>query len=171
MYLNFSKNVFVNYLKHFLFKNHKVFLSFRLLFDFLKTHVPTIFQPTTLVRHSCCTEARLYLMLWPSFLYCPFPYISKPPPFLHTGRKPGEFQWSSLTWSHLEPMKVRMRDFFSRLSTASVDGKQYFSEVVFSALIWFLLKGKWPVPDHTRTPRTHRTCWTLLTVTSTSWSP
>ena len=42
-------------LKHLLFKNHKVFLSFRLLFGFLKTHVVTIFQTTTLVRHDVIT--------------------------------------------------------------------------------------------------------------------
>ena len=32
------------------------------MFGFLKTHVPTIFQTTTLVRHSGCTEASEILL-------------------------------------------------------------------------------------------------------------
>ena len=42
----------------------------------------------------------------------------------------------------------------SRLSLASVDGKQHLSEAVFSALIGFSLQGKWRVPGRTHTPRT-----------------
>ena len=33
-----------------------------------------------------------------------------------------------------------MREFFSRLSIASVDGKQHLSEVVFSSLVGFSLR-------------------------------
>ena len=43
---------------------------------------------------------------------------------------------------------------FSRLSIASVDGKQHLSEIVFSALVGFsLATGIW-FPGRTRTPRT-----------------
>ena len=47
-------------------------------------------------------------------------------------RKPGGFQWSTLAW------------IFSRLSIASVDGKQHLSEIVFSALVGFPLFDKYP---------------------------
>ena len=41
-----------------------------------------------------------------------------------------------------------MHEFFSRLSIASVDGKQHLSEVVFSALVWFSLSsGIWYTQD------------------------
>ena len=36
---------------------------------------------------------------------------------------------------------ICMREFFSRMSIASVDGKQHLSEVVFSALVGFSLEG------------------------------
>ena len=38
---------------------------------------------------------------------------------------------------------VRMREFFPRLSIASVAGKQHLSEVVCSARVDFSLQGKW----------------------------
>ena len=34
---------------------------------------------------------------------------------------------------------IRMRDFFPRLSVASVDGKQHLNKEVFSALVGFSL--------------------------------
>jgi hypothetical protein len=36
-------------------------------------------------------------------------------------------------------MFIHMRELFPRLSIASVDGKQYLGEVVFSALVGFSL--------------------------------
>ena len=39
---------------------------------------------------------------------------------------------------------ICMREFFSRLSITSVDGKKHLSEVVFSALVGFLLLEKYP---------------------------
>ena len=55
---------------------------------------------------------------------------------------------------------LRMHEFSYLLSIASVDGKQHLSEVVFSALVWFSLYGKWQVPGRTCTPRTcHQWLW------------
>ena len=51
--------------------------------------------------------------------------------------KPGGFQWSALAWGNLEPSYACVN--FYCLSNTPVDGKQYLSEVVFSALIRFLL--------------------------------
>ena len=47
------------------------------------------------------------------------------------------FQWSALAWGALETSYACVH--FSRLSIASVDGKQHLSEVVFSALVGFPL--------------------------------
>ena len=54
----------------------------------------------------------------------------------------------------------RTREFFSRLLLASVDGKQHFSEVVFSALVGFSLTTWIWFPGHTLTSRTsHQWLW------------
>jgi hypothetical protein len=52
-------------------------------------------------------------------------------------RKPDGFQWSALVRGDLK-FDTNKR-IFSRLSVASVDGKQHLSEVVFSALVGFSL--------------------------------
>ena len=59
----------------------------------------------------------------------------------------------------------------SRLSIASVDGKQHFAKIVFSALVGFSLEGKMTGSGSYRVPRTHRTCWSPQTVNPTSWTP
>ena len=63
---------------------------------------------------------------------------------------------------------IRMHEFFSRLSIASVD----LSEVVFSALVGFSLStGIW-FPGRTLTPRTlHRWLWCSWSRGHCLWSP
>ena len=45
---------------------------------------------------------------------------------------------------------VRMREFFPRLSIASVSGKQHLSEVVCSARVDFSLQGKFTTETQIR---------------------
>ena len=51
-------------------------------------------------------------------------------------------QWSVLVWGDIEPSYTRLN--FSCLSIASVDGKQYLSEVMFRALVRFSSLEKYP---------------------------
>ena len=64
-------------------------------------------------------------------------------PTLFFLRKPGAFQGSHL---HEATLKLHTNTCtFYCLSIASVDDKQYLSEVVFSALVGFLLLEKYPL--------------------------
>ena len=56
-------------------------------------------------------------------------------------RKHGGFQWCALAWGDLESTYACV--IFFRLSIASINGKHYFSKVVFSVQVEFSLYGKW----------------------------